>query len=378
MRSTPRERVAALPHGRRAVFALLPSIVLVLALGGVELGLRRHAPIDSLEVFVQSRWQRDDFDDRDHIRIFEGDPVLFWRLKPNLHDVIWDFTLISTDAQGLRWSRNLGPKPQGGLRIVCLGDSVTFGYRVPLIWRSAPDQYDRSARPYPAIMEAQLRARYPERAVEVVPLAVPGYTSAQGLHWLQSVGADLDADVVLLQYGWNDVSLREAPDRDTMRDGELRRLARTIAAHSQVALHLVDWWQRHRPRSEGRHASPVTRLDESEYVANLLAMAHLAVREGAAPVIIGTIYRDAVTDPAAAARVRSYRAAIQLAAGKAHVDYLEIPQLTEGGYPTNAILFGEAIHPNAAGHRLMAQTILAYIEARGLVAEVARQGASRP
>ena len=357
---------------------MLPSIVLVLALGGVELGLRRYAPIDSLAVFVQSRWQRDDLDDRDHVRIFEGDPVLFWRLKPNLHDVIWDFTLISTNAQGLRWNRTLGPKPQGGLRIACLGDSVTFGYRVPLIWRSTPDQYDRSARPYPAILEAQLRAAFPGRPVEVVPLAVPGYTSAQGLHWLQTVGAQLDADVILLQYGWNDVSLREAPDRDTMRDGGLRRLARAAAAHSQIALHIIHWWQRHRPRSQARGASPVTRLDESEYVANLLAMARIAVQEGATPVIIGTVYRDAVTDPAAAARVRSYRAAVQLAAGRAHVDYLEIPQLTESGYPDNAALFGETIHPNAAGHRLMAQAILAYIEARGLVAEVARQGASRP
>jgi len=117
----------------------------------------RRPSVSSLEALVRSERQRADFTDRRSVSIFEGDPLLFWRLKPNLRETIWDFTLVSTNPQGLRGERPLGPKRPGSVRLVFVGDSVTFGYRVPVIFAERPDRYDRAAQPYPWLVEARLR-----------------------------------------------------------------------------------------------------------------------------------------------------------------------------------------------------------------------------
>jgi len=79
--------------------------------------------------------------------IFEGDPLLGWRLKPNLDQVWWNFTTISTNHLHMRYmSLPKGPS-KNRLRILCLGDSVTFGFQVPLSWPKTPYNYDYSALP---------------------------------------------------------------------------------------------------------------------------------------------------------------------------------------------------------------------------------------
>jgi hypothetical protein len=50
------------------------------------------------------------------------------------------------------------------------------------------------------------------------------------------------------------------------------------------------------------------------------------------------------------------------------IPYLEIPILTEAGWPENEMLFGEAIHPSHLGHRVMARAILEFLSSRGLLA----------
>ena len=91
--------------------------------------------------------------------------MLFWRLRPNADRAIWDFTVVSTNAQGVRHDRPLGKKPPGRFRIVCVGDSVTFGYRVPLVFPDNPDAYDRGDAPYASRLERMLRAQYPGRDI---------------------------------------------------------------------------------------------------------------------------------------------------------------------------------------------------------------------
>ena len=43
--------------------------------------------ISTLDLFVTAPRQQAQFVDRPNVRIYEGDPLLFWRLLPNLHDV---------------------------------------------------------------------------------------------------------------------------------------------------------------------------------------------------------------------------------------------------------------------------------------------------
>jgi len=350
----------------RALALVGPSLLFVLALAGTEAVVRWRLPfVSSLEAFVRSPRQRADFTDRRSVSIFEGDPLLFWKLKPSLHEVIWDFTLVSTNPQGLRGERPLRPKLPGSVRLVFLGDSVTFGYRVPVIFADHPDRCDRSEKPYPWLIEQRLREAYPDREVEAVILAVPGYSSHQGRLWLERDIARLQPDLVTVCFGWNDVGLRAAPDSAVMPAGWPRVTARRMVTKSQALIHASLWWEKRSQR--GSPPTPVMRVSREEYVRNHLAIADLCHAHEAQVLVIGPVYRDALTHPEEAARLAGHRHALAKGMRQAGVPYLEISALTEGAYPETMLLFGELIHPNAEGHRRIADAVLTALTRRGML-----------
>jgi len=171
--------------------------------------------VESLDMFVNTVQQKMQVAGQQST-IFEGDPLLLWRLKPNLDHAYWDFTVVSTNAQSFRADYPIGRKPAGTFRIVCLGDSVTFGYRVPPVWPERPRDFNPEWQPYPMLLETELREANPNRSIEVFPMAVPGYTSHQGLAWLRRDISYLQPDLVIASFGWNDASLSDAPDREAI------------------------------------------------------------------------------------------------------------------------------------------------------------------
>ena len=123
----------------------------------------------------------------------------------------------------LRASHTIPPKPPGGFRIVCVGDSVTFGYRVPAVFAEHPDQYDHSAIPYPMPLENAMRFANPGHAIDSVDMAVPGYTSEQGRIRVERDLARYQPDLVTICFGWNDVNLAVVPDNVSLRPNMLRQ-----------------------------------------------------------------------------------------------------------------------------------------------------------
>ncbi len=346
------------------ILVLIVPVLLLLAEGGVRL-FARH--LDPLEIFVTSPQLRSDTQGENTAGLFEFDPLLVWRLKPNLRNVWWDFTPVSTNAAHLRVDHELAAKH--GLRIVCLGDSVTFGYRVPV----APDRahattFDPAEQAYPRLLEQRLRQAHPGLDIEVIPLACPGYTSGQGLAWLRRDIAELKPDLVTACFGWNDARAAGLPDRATMPQGA-QATARGVIARSQLLLHITQMAQR--KNIPAVPPAPEPRSSEAEYVANLVALDALCRENSANFLAILPIYRDPNMagdypeaaaqpgDPEEGKRVGAYRAALQAEAQKRSVRTLLIPELTESAWPGNANYFGERIHPNAAGHQLLAERLAA-------------------
>jgi len=323
-------------------------------------------PLSSLDVFVVSPRQQAQFVDRARYRIFEGDPLLFWRLLPDLHDVVWDATRLSTNAQGIRYGSPLGPKPAGTFRIVCVGDSVTFGYRVPRVFIRRPRE-EAEWLPYPALVEKWLRAANPGRSIEVIPLATPGYSSHQGLAWLRRDIGWLKPDVVTVCFGWNDIDRRGWSDAQVMNTSWPHVTARWAVAHSQALLHLTAWLRSARVRGGVAPPDTVRRVSPERFVDNELAMARLARSHGAAPVLIGAVYRDRVAHPPEGDWIAADRAMLRDAAREEGVAYLEVKELTEDAYPGNARLFEEHIHPNHRGHRVLAAALLAFLRDQRLL-----------
>src|SRR3989449_8855004 len=168
-----------IPIKRRLAYIAIIYLAFLVILLAIEAGTRlTMAHVSSLDLFVVTPQQKAQVADAKQSTIFEGDPLLLWRLKPNLDHVVWDFTVVSTNSDHLRSVdpvQSLKPKQPGAIRIVCLGDSVTFGYRVPAVWADKPAEYEREGSPQPMLLEKKLRTANPGRNIGRITMAVPGY-----------------------------------------------------------------------------------------------------------------------------------------------------------------------------------------------------------
>ncbi len=327
------------------------------------MALRWLAPVSPLSAFVDSSRNQDFYDGR-KVSIFQADPWLMWRLVPGLKDLLWDFTVVTTNRQGLRMDRDVEPKPEGTFRILCVGDSVTFGYRVPLVFPDNPTSYVREEVAYPPLLEKWLRAANPGREIEVVNLSVPGYTSGQGRRWLERDIAWYQPDLVTLCFGWNDISCKGIADVDSLPDPGLEFAMRAVISHSQLATRLSRAGRRLHPPPP---PTTVPRSTKAQYCANFLAMVELARKQGAPAMIIAPVYRDAQTNPDEALRMGAYRDELVKTARENQVPCLVVEELTEKFAATNNHLFGELIHPTAAGHKLLGERLLAFLADHALL-----------
>lgn len=351
---------------------LLPLAVFLVLVGGVECVVRLTTPYyPSRNFFLTLFGEQPDETPEEKRPLFEGDPVLFWRLRPNVTATIWDYTVVTTNGERLRERRPVGRKPRGTFRIVCVGDSVTFGYRIPLVFPDAPEVYDHDEVPYPGKIEKSLRDRFPERAIEVINLSVPGYSTHQGLLFPERTIGWLEPDVVVICFGFNDVARKFSPDAVVMSRGLLDTSLRTLMASSQTLLHAWRWWTSRPHAMPTPSQEPGPRVPQAAYVQNVERMVTLARQHGATVLVVGPVYRDPETNPPEAKLIAGHRTALRARMEELGVPYLQIDELTEAGHPANAPLFGELIHPSSSGQELMARRIDEALAAHGLLAELA-------
>jgi lysophospholipase L1-like esterase len=357
---------------RRLLYITIIYCVFLLLLLGVEVIVRlTMTPVSSLDLFVSTPQQKMQVANSQQSGIFEGDPLLLWRLKPNLNHAVWDYTVLSTNAQSFRADYPIGRKEPGTYRIVCLGDSVTFGYRVPVVWPDKPTEYDPEWLPYPMLLEKQLRAANPNRKIEVFPMAVPGYTSHQGLAWLRRDIGWLQPDLVIASFGWNDVSFSDVPDRDAIRTDWYPVAVRWLIDHSQAFAHVTRWLRsKNQPVAPAQPVKPVTRVSAPEYLDNFGEIVRLVRAKGAGLIVIGAPYRDMKTNPPEAALMKQYRVSLKGAMEQKQVPYLEVLELTEAAGSVNEGFFGELIHPNHIGHRLLASELLDLIREKKMLGDL--------
>jgi lysophospholipase L1-like esterase len=222
--------------------------------------------------------------------------------------------------------------------------------------------------PYPRRLEQALREANPGRDVEVVAVAVPGYSSHQGLLWLGRDLARLQPDLVTLCFGWNDIDRRAGTDRQGMPGGWLHVAARRLVTRSQALMHAGLRLRERRSRSAaGRPVPRVMRVPRHEFVENMLGMARLARAAGAGVALVAPIYGNPEAHPPEGDDIAGHREALRAAAATAGIPFLEVPELTEKAYPGNAPLFEEHIHPNHRGHRLLAERLGRFLADQGLL-----------
>jgi len=176
-------------------------------------------------------------------KITRWDTQLIYCLKPNFsgHFPIglvtgdaWKgknaYWQLKINSQQIRSPYKVNPKTANSYRIVCLGDSITFGLEVD-------DQYT-----YPAQLQSILNnsSGRPLNA-EVINAGVWGFSSRQGLVYLEQRLLKYEPDLVILEFGINDGQsslMARYPDREIIR-GDIASGWKKIYASPLSAFFLV-------------------------------------------------------------------------------------------------------------------------------------------
>ena len=237
---------------RKTCFALLTC---VLAISGLEFIL------EGLPVL----W-REEF--RYNFKLDPAQPwcgrstIYFWWLRPfeETTGVTGTSIPMGINAQHFRRAGLVAdPKPEGRLRVVCMGDAVTFGWHLP------PEDS------YPAILERLLR----ERAlgdIEVVNAGVPGYSSLQGLRFLRMEVTGLDPDIVLAHFGASDNTRAIVPDQARAKLLQLSDWFERLATFRVLETLTVRVRERLPDAIIRKLRRTAIRVDLESYVANLSSM----------------------------------------------------------------------------------------------------------
>jgi len=124
--------------------------------------------------------------------LFQYHSQKVFALRPNFSGVFADRN-ITTNSFGYRDEEFPSSKPNDEVRILALGDSVTYG------------GYVLSSKTFTEQLEDRLSSQFPSHSFQVINTGVPGNGPMQEYYDLQE-GLDFDPDAVILQFTLNDVT----------------------------------------------------------------------------------------------------------------------------------------------------------------------------
>ncbi len=145
------------------------SLALILALAEILLGWL--APVDIFEITYENFQP-------------SANPKLVLEPRPNAGEF---------NADGLRGPRYPAVKPAGTIRILVLGDSLAYGWRV--------EEEETYARRLEAMLNRDGRRRF-----EVINLGVPGYRAVQVVERLKEKGLSYDPDLIVYGHWLDDIA----------------------------------------------------------------------------------------------------------------------------------------------------------------------------
>jgi len=290
---------------------------------------------------IQFGWPRPE-----HFASFVIDPELFWRMDPADEHV---------NAMGFPDDEVIAPKPPGVTRLLFLGNSCL-------------------AQGIPRLATARLQELVPARPFDDAVLAVPGYTTHQGLAAARRHGAELDPDLVVAYFGWDDHWLARGPIDAERVVGAGSNLRNALSRRLRI-FQAADWLLAHAAASRVDDRSDVVpgryRVPLADYAANLNAMVSLFAEAGV-PVLLVTapsshealgvpryfVETQLVEDAATAVLVhRRYNETVRTVARGTGAALLDLERELAGRSDPEAFFTQDGIHFTARGSRHVANRI---------------------
>jgi lysophospholipase L1-like esterase len=322
------------PVWRKALGGVLFALVVlgalegVLRVVGVGHPVRPRIILRLLDSDVTLPYMREDFD-------------VFWSPTPGFKGVFMGKTVV-INRLGLRGAEVVLPKAAGERRLVCFGDSITFGYGV------------NEDETYPFALEQALG----EGSVEVVNAGVTGYTSHQSLGLARRLLPELQPDVATFLVGWNDGNHRPVDDREYERRIQMVRGVEKWLDHIFLYRGLKALYLRFtvvQGLERGRGTPKQHRVSVPQYEENLEAFAHECRARGVKPVFVSLPHRRKAGE---APPDSAYPSALERTARRLGVPLLGVGELAADAAPSgNDSLFLDPLHLTPEGNRLLALTL---------------------
>jgi lysophospholipase L1-like esterase len=279
---------------------------------------------------------------------FVPDEDLFWRFPPLQPGI---------NSLGFPTREVTVPKPAGTFRILYIGNSCTY-------------------QGVPRFVERILRTHHPE--IECLNFAIPGYTSHQGKVVLRLYLDEIDPDLVVASFGWNDrwLAYREvdAEKRVVVPHGAAARLLRGVYAKWRLLQFLRKLFS---PVLGGVEPLGVSRVPIDHFRANLGEIGIAATARGV-PVIFATEpsahptlgvpdyvveSRYAKSKEASIALYREYNAAVRdVAAGREGYHLIDLDGEISGRADVGDLFMGDGFHFTERGLELVAELESEYIQ----------------
>lgn len=287
------------------------------------------------------------------------DPLLMWRpLK--LYDSSQHAIKIS--SQGFRDYEYHVRKPHDTFRILCLGDSTTFGAGVV------------QEATYHSLLETELNrnAAGTRHRFEIINGGCTGYTSAQGLALYRYHGRRLKPDVVTFYFGINDPLARFHLSDDQIMQSHLPRPLRVFTNTVLLRSHFFRWFRKVllnvMPGREPAQEARVARVSLENYRRNIVALSEQCSADGAALILVSpALCKERTRGWHLADDITRYRRELENIAKERDLPLLFVKEMTEEAETPTEGLFIDKVHPNGPGHMRLAQALHSLLLDRGLL-----------
>jgi lysophospholipase L1-like esterase len=318
-----------------------------------------------------------------NLEIYEPDARLFWRLKPNQDCYTKvDHKPVHINSHGTRGPEFTAQKPPGLLRILCLGDSRTFGWGLSeaetypaelarLLGESnavgtlfSAKNPDAVEGPDFGANQSDRRSTNATRRFEVINAGVNGWSYQQMLVFYRDIAAAWQPDVVVVGEAnlWTQFSEESDPEfvRRFLMRVRLKNLLRRFAIyHYVVEVKLRDFYEAYRlkfipvnPREDTLFKAQQKADPEAAFRSAIAGICIRARTNGAKPVLL---FLPTQNDLESGADIDVGQLKRELA-GQLTIPLVNLmPELAQGG--KSLYLDHDPVHLNRPGNMLVARRL---------------------
>jgi lysophospholipase L1-like esterase len=296
-------------------------------------------------------------------KYYKKDAELFWRIRPNqtIKGEFFVDGIYKINSKGYREREFSAEKDPDLTRIICVGNSCTFGWKVNL------------EQTYPKILEKLLNQNLPQPKFEVIDAGMTGYSTFQGVRFLKREILGFHPDIIIFSYGWNDMCPSEREDKDQKFPPQwilnLDDFLSGSRFYSFLKFEIMNLLKSKQPQDEKKLVYRVSIKDYQENLKELEKIAQgsgikvffLSIPVSSAKVFIGP---GKTSKPHIANK--HYNKALRETTSEIGVPLIDVALLFEDRGDLYDKGREEYIHYNAKGHQVVAEAIYKYFQEEGI------------